>query len=280
MLRRQQFAQIPSDVLARFGELTKTEIRVLTYLYLRRYRDGACRMPNREWVRRADIISFTDLDKGKVSIAVRALLASGLVEERDEGYFLPDGVEKVTDSVTESNEEELPIQQPRVTDLVTEVTDSVTKSYQNGNSTYIDSYGHKSHTESNGNWQWPLKPLFETFPHLVDEMVPGQCGEIIAAVQPGDEAAWENTLKLYRRNYNPATGSWRPERTGTLLKTFETEKRNLEKSNANQSPHTAKLPTPEERAAEREVARSQGVRRPEALMSGLLGSRSNHTEPV
>ncbi len=81
------------------------------------------------------------------------------------------------------------------------------------------------------DWDFPLKDLVDSFPHLVDlpAFTPAMCGEIESVVKAGDEQAWTETITLYRRNFDPINGSYRPEKYGTLLDVFKKKKKELER---------------------------------------------------
>jgi uncharacterized protein YdaU (DUF1376 family) len=82
------------------------------------------------------------------------------------------------------------------------------------------------HTPASDDFEYPLKELYEAFPEI--QLTPGQAGMIASEVTHSDKEAWQKTLKLYKANNNPATRSYLPEKVGTLLKVFESEKRSLE----------------------------------------------------
>lgn len=79
----------------------------------------------------------------------------------------------------------------------------------------------------NAEWAWPMKPLVEAFPAL--SITSAMIGFIETDVLPGDEAAWAETIRIYRMNHNPATKSYLPEKTANLLSVFRKQKAEMEK---------------------------------------------------
>lgn len=126
------FAQVPTRLICRFHELTKTEIVVWCFLFASRNRQTGVCNPSRGAVSRA-----TGIAKPHVSTAVKTLDDKGWIFEEPNGNFiLHDDPLEVTKSVT-----------PKVTKSVTEglrnpsqgVTKSVTKGYEIRNSHIKDS---------------------------------------------------------------------------------------------------------------------------------------------
>jgi hypothetical protein len=120
-----EFAQIPTHLICRFGELTKTEIVVVSFLYACRNKQTGLCNPSRGAIGRA-----TGISKSHVSPAVRNLDDKGWILEHPDGSFsLLEPGKGVTESVTPQTVTEsvtgLPNPQLRV-------TDSVTKGYENG----------------------------------------------------------------------------------------------------------------------------------------------------
>lgn len=120
-----KFGQIPTNLICRFTELSKTEIIVLSFLYASRNKNGQCN-PSRGAVSRA-----TGIAKPHVSTAVKSLDSKGWICELPVGGFLltePDErvTELVTPKVTESVTGGLRISTTGVTDFDERVTDSVT----------------------------------------------------------------------------------------------------------------------------------------------------------
>jgi hypothetical protein len=119
------FAQIPFEVICRFGELDKTEIRVLSYLYACRNTESKQCNPGRKL-----ISTDTGIAKTHLSTALSSLESNGWILEDENGQFTlfanPPKREKVTDSVTARPAKKVTDSVTIVTDSVTEVTDSVT----------------------------------------------------------------------------------------------------------------------------------------------------------
>lgn len=119
----KQFGQIPINLICRFGELTKTEIIVLTYLYASRNQHTKQCNPSRK-----AISADTGIHKSHLSPAVKSLEEKGWLVESEVGDFqLLTPTEKVTESVTPQVTETVTIEPQEVTKSVTEVTESVTK---------------------------------------------------------------------------------------------------------------------------------------------------------
>lgn len=117
-----QFGQIPFNLICRFDELSKTEIRVISYLYACRNTETLQCNPSRKL-----ITTDTGINKTHLSPAIKSLEDKQWIIEDEKGHFIlnENPIKKVTDSVTIK---------PKVTKTVTKVTESVTKSYENGNS--------------------------------------------------------------------------------------------------------------------------------------------------
>lgn len=106
MFRREvqltNYAQIPTHLICRFGELTKTEIVVISYLYaVRNRKTGQCN-PSRSTIARA-----VGIDRAHVSPAVKSLDQKEWICEMPDGNFqLTEPSERCADSaqakVTES----------------------------------------------------------------------------------------------------------------------------------------------------------------------------------
>jgi hypothetical protein len=80
-------------------------------------------------------------------------------------------------------------------------------------------------------WTYPVKDLIDAFPHI--DVTAKTAAFIEEAVMPGDEAAWEQTIKTYLMNYDPSTGTYMPEKTATLLDVFKNEKTKLKKGKSD-----------------------------------------------
>jgi hypothetical protein len=119
------FGQIPFEIICRFGELDKTEIRVLSYLYACRNTDTKQCNPGRKL-----ISTDTGVAKSHLSTALSSLEQNGWLAEGENGHFTlfanPPKKEKVTESVTLRPTKEVTESVTIVTESVTEVTESVT----------------------------------------------------------------------------------------------------------------------------------------------------------
>jgi hypothetical protein len=89
-----------------------------------------------------------------------------------------------------------------------------------------------------------FKPMNPTSDHAIDSLIasfpeiqftPAQIGHIESEIKdtPSDREAWDSTLTLYLRNYDPATRSYIPTKIGTLLDIFKQQKSRLEKNGTN-----------------------------------------------
>lgn len=135
-----KFGVIPTHLICRFGELTKTEIIVISYLYAARNgQSGLCNPKQKA------IAISTRINKSHVSLAIKNLENKGWLLQDSEGSFL---LNSELPEVTKSATTELPNPQPKVTSFatkglpnsqlvvtesVTQVAESVTKSYEIGN---------------------------------------------------------------------------------------------------------------------------------------------------
>lgn len=151
MSEMSKFGAIPTAAICRFGELTKTEIIVLCYLYSRRNRHtGQCN-PSQK-----DIAIATKTDKAHVC---RAMV--GLYQK---GWAIPDNVTGQIDleiplivgkpslpfhrpKVAKSATSELPNPQPAVAESATQVAKSATESCEIRNHIYKDLTHKGTHNE-------------------------------------------------------------------------------------------------------------------------------------
>lgn len=133
-----KFGQIPFKLICRFGELTKTEIVIVSYLYA--CRNEATRQCNPS---RKTISGDTGIFKTHLSTAIKMLEERGWILEDENGNYtlfqnppvrekvtktVTGRVEKVTKTVTGRSEAENPvIVRAKVTETVTGVTNSVTR---------------------------------------------------------------------------------------------------------------------------------------------------------
>ena len=98
MLKMTSYAQIPTDLICRFGELTKTEIVVVSYLYAARNRKSGQCNPSRASIARA-----VNIARSHVSPAIKGLEDKGwIIEESGVGFMLLSHPQIVTESVTAS----------------------------------------------------------------------------------------------------------------------------------------------------------------------------------
>ncbi len=116
------FGQIPFNLICRFGELTKTEITLVSYLYACRNNGSLQCNPSRK-----SISQDTGINKTHISPALKSLEDKEWLLEDEKGFFtlFENPTKKVTESVTRKE---------KVTKSVTKVTESVTESYGIGNS--------------------------------------------------------------------------------------------------------------------------------------------------
>lgn len=75
--------------------------------------------------------------------------------------------------------------------------------------------------------EYAIDTLIASFPEI--QFTPAQLGHIESDIQdtPIDREAWDSTLTLYKRNYDPATKSYIPTKIGTLLDIFKQQKKRL-----------------------------------------------------
>jgi hypothetical protein len=133
---QEHWAKVYAGHILRFGELTKREIQVVSYLFLCRNGHN-----NRCDPKQKTIAAGTGLAPPHVSTAIAGLERKGWAIEDADGFHLADAdaipePKKVTKSVTKKRQKVTKLvtnPAENVTNLVTKVTDSVTKSYQFGN---------------------------------------------------------------------------------------------------------------------------------------------------
>ncbi len=132
------FGQIPFNLICRFGEITKTEIIILSYLYACRNEQTKQCNPSRK-----TMSADTGIHKSHLSPAVKSLEENEWILEDENGNYTLFGnpKQKVTESVTTKQ---------KVTKSVTKVTDSVTKSYEIGNS-HNKEFEHRKNIERTEN---------------------------------------------------------------------------------------------------------------------------------
>lgn len=125
------FGAIPTEVICRFSEMTKTEIIVLSYLYAaRNSKTGQCNPSRGEIARKVGVA------KSHISPAVKSLEDKEWIFEHSDGNFqLTMPSQRVTDLVTPPVTELVTVTESvTVTDFGKKVTESVTGGYGIGNS--------------------------------------------------------------------------------------------------------------------------------------------------
>ncbi len=111
-----EFGQIPTAIICRFQELSKREIIVLSFLYASRNRKtGQCNP------RQKQIADWTGLWPSHVSPALRSLESKGFIFMGSTGNFALTEPEEVTETVTKSYQNG----NTEVTESVTKVTETV-----------------------------------------------------------------------------------------------------------------------------------------------------------
>lgn len=230
MRKMSNYGKIPTAIICRFGELTKTEIIVLSFLYASRNETtGQCN-PSRSRISEATKIAKTHL-----STALKVLGLRGYVTETRDGHFaLHDEPQEVTESVTQEEPEKLPNREQIVRESVTKVTNPVTESYGIGNS-YIKDKNNEGTEKEQRKEQGAPEPLDEflsTFPDV--RLTSGQIGLIESGVglSAPERSAWTATLHLYLGNRNAATNKYNPGNVGTVLKIYKDNLAEIER-NAN-----------------------------------------------
>jgi hypothetical protein len=213
------FGQIPTHLICRFAELTKTEIIVVSFLYASRNRETNRCNPSRGAISRA-----TGIAKPHVSTAVKSLEDKEWIFEHADGSFaLTEPCQRVTKSVT-----------PKVTESVTEglristsgVTDSVIKGYENGNSHIRNLSEHKKNIEERTEEEAAhaiddprenefVQAYFQIFPE--DTLSVGQMESIVLRIR--DPAAWLVTLCYWRDN------GYRQQSIGKMCQFYDEELR-------------------------------------------------------
>jgi DNA-binding MarR family transcriptional regulator len=157
-----KFAQIPTEAVCRFGELSKTEIRVISFLYAaKNIKTGQCN-PGRK-----AISEMTGLPKSHVSASIKLLEEKGWLIEDEKGHFtLLNLSNKVTESVTPRGHDDDEIPTPEsyeignsevmesvtdeenpVTESVTKVTENVTKVTESVTPLIRSSFEHRKNIE-------------------------------------------------------------------------------------------------------------------------------------
>lgn len=199
-----RFAWIPAELICRFGELTKTEIIVLTYLYLsRNQKTGQCN-PSRAAIGRA-----VGVAKSHVSKAVGGLEDKEWICEMPDGNFLlTEPGEKVTKTVT-----------PKVTESVTQglrnpspkVTKSVTKGYENGNHHIRIEQTRNNELNIGGDITPAVAIYFETFPTQSINLWQQDC----ITDRISDLEKWRRAAVLWKTN------GWNARNVANLLDYYD-----------------------------------------------------------
>lgn len=71
------------------------------------------------------------------------------------------------------------------------------------------------------NLGWPVDSLIAAFPDYLDgRLTPGQASMILSTVSDADKVAWNQTIELYKGNFNPALNRYLPDKVATLLNVF------------------------------------------------------------
>lgn len=120
-----QFAQIPFEIICRFGELSKVEIVVFSNLMA--HKNQATGLCNPKPIL---IANETGIDKGNVSKAIKNLESKGwLIWQKNGEFLFPVLGEKVVNLTTSEDPEtnkKLLIQQPKVVNSTTQVVNLTT----------------------------------------------------------------------------------------------------------------------------------------------------------
>jgi biotin operon repressor len=134
------YAQIPTNLICRFGELTKTEIVVISYLYAARNRKSGQCNPSRSAIARA-----VKIGRSHVSPAVKGLQDKGwIIEDEHDNFLLLSEPRNVPESgqvdVTESGQG---TESGHVLNPQQECPESVTGVSRIGNTVNKDSFEQK-----------------------------------------------------------------------------------------------------------------------------------------
>lgn len=104
----------------------------------------------------------------------------------------------------------------------------------------------------NENWSDPVDALIASFPEVM--FTPATLGHVETEVKdtPVDREAWNSTLILYRRNFDPATKSYIPSKIGTVLDIFKQQKLKLERNGTNNKSYRQERSDEAKRSYDRE----------------------------
>lgn len=76
-------------------------------------------------------------------------------------------------------------------------------------------------------FEYPVREIVEAFPQV--QFQPTHFGFFEAEIgtEPEDRAAWLETVKIYRQNYDPRTNSYLPTRVATVLSVYRRERERI-----------------------------------------------------
>jgi len=127
-MKHSMFAQIPTSMICRFGELTKREIIVVAFLFASRNRRSGLCNPSRKTISEATGIALPNL-----SNAVRGLVEKGwIIDHGRDGFEIVETVHEPD----EKGEENYQIDNP---EIINSITSAEPENYQNDNSAVIKS---------------------------------------------------------------------------------------------------------------------------------------------
>jgi len=110
-------------------------------------------------------------------------------------------------------------------------------------------------------WKYPMKELVDAFPdYLPDRITPSMIGFIESEVLPADRAAWLDTIRDYKQNFNPATNRYLPDKTGNLLGVFRKHKADGERNAGNKKTNTRNRSNSEDHGSTEDFLASIGAR--------------------
>lgn len=212
-----KFGAIPTAIICRFGELTKTEIIVLSYLYsARNSQSGVCNP------RQKTIAMMTGINKTHVSAAIKNLANRGWISMDNDGQFmLIDAPKKVTKFVTKS----YGIGNSEVTKSVTKVTDSVTKSYEIGNLHNIDINNERNNEVTTKETGTEMLSVYREF--FPENHLSIYLQELIAD-NVTNEPRWREALAFWKDN------DYRPNSVGKIVR-YYSELGNKQNGNSKKS---------------------------------------------
>lgn len=76
-------------------------------------------------------------------------------------------------------------------------------------------------------FEYPVRELIEAFPHI--QFQPTHFGFLEAEIgtEPDDRAAWLETVKIYRQNYDPRTNTYLPTKMANVLGVYRRERERI-----------------------------------------------------